>query len=944
MTGRLITSHIALAASLFCASAVQAQDITQTDDSTPSEAEESGDDLIVVTGSRIQRSGYSAPTPLTVLRTEDIEASAPANIADFVNQIPSVIGSSTPANTNLSMSSGLSGLNTINLRGLGTNRTLVLLNGQRSVGSALGGQVDVNTFPQGLISGVEVVTGGASAAYGSDAVTGVVNFILDEDYTGLKASAEAGISTYGDAGNRRFDMTFGTPFADGRGQILLNGELAVRDGLNGVPRDWNDKGWYQINNPDYAPGNGEPERLITDMAGLSLATPGGLITAGPLRGTYFGRGGTVGQFDFGTVADPWLVGGDWAMTQVNNTQSLDPEENRKSIFGRISYEFTPWLNVFAQGSYARSVNSGQLGIHRNQGNVTIQADNAYLPEDLRSQLLAAGETSFRFGTSNADLGIRTNRTKRGVERYVIGADGEFDLFSDTARWDAYYQKGVAHTREEALGIANNTRFALATDAVFAPAGNALGVAEGTIVCRSSLTDTDNGCIPLNRFGIGVADPDAVDWILGDLYRKQRFEQNVYAANLSFSAFELPAGAVSVAVGGEHRTEEVSGYVEDRYQSGWFTGNYLPSFGDYSVTEGYLELLVPILDSLDINGAIRATDYSTSGYVTTWKLGATFEPIEGLRFRATRSRDIRAPNLAELFTAGSTRTNTVLDPFNGNQSAPFAGTSTGNANLDPEKADQWGVGVVFQPLFFPGFSASVDYYDIKINDAIDSLSAQTIIDRCYEGVSEYCAAIVRGPNEFGTNLQIFESPFNFASQEARGLDFETSYRTDIGSGSLLLRGIATLYLENTVDNGLDPAIDIVGENSSDGNPEFVYRMTASYANGPLRLNLIGRGISSGTYDNSYVACTSGCPESTATARTINTNHIDGAFYLDASVYHDFDFGSSELTMFLAVSNLLDKDPPVVGSGPAGSAYATPATNQSLFDLLGRTFRIGAKIEL
>ena len=308
--------------------------------------------------------------------------------------------------------------------------------------------------------------------------------------------------------------------------------------------------------------------------------------------------------------------------------------------------------------------------------------------------------------------------------------------------------------------------------------------------------------------------------------------------------QLPAGAVAVAIGGEHRTEEVSGYVEDRYQSGWFTGNYLPSFGNYSVTEGYLELLVPVLDSLDLNGTIRATDYSTSGFVTTWKVGASFEPFDGLRFRATRSRDIRAPNLAELFAAGSTRSNTVLDPFNNNQSAPFAGTATGNPNLDPEKADQWGVGVIFQPDFIPGFSASVDYYDIKIKDAIDSLDAQTIIDRCFDGVTQYCNAIVRGPNDFGTNLQIFESPFNFASQRARGIDFETSYRTALGSGSLSLRGIATLYLENTIDNGLDPAVDIVGENSSGGNPEFLYRLTASYANGPLRLNLIGRGISSG----------------------------------------------------------------------------------------------------
>ena len=387
MSGKTITSHIALAASLLFAPQAMAQ-IQQGDMPDDAQgAQENKAQPIVVTGTRIQRDGYSAPTPLTALSIQDINASAPANVADFVNEIPSVVGSATPASSNLSMSSGTSGLNTINLRGLGTSRTLVLLNGQRSVGSALGGQVDVNTFPQALISGVEVVTGGASAAYGSDAVSGVVNFILKEKFTGLKASADVGISTYGDAANRKFDATFGTPFADGRGHILLNGEIAVRDGLHGVPRDWNNQGWYQINNPAYAPGNGEPERLITDKAGLSLATPGGLITAGPLRGTYFGEGGAIGQLDFGVVKDPWLVGGDWRLTQVNDNQSLDPAENRKNIFGRISYEIAPWFNIFAQASYSRSVNRGQLGIHRNQGNVTIRADNAFLPDSIRSQFV-----------------------------------------------------------------------------------------------------------------------------------------------------------------------------------------------------------------------------------------------------------------------------------------------------------------------------------------------------------------------------------------------------------------------------------------------------------------------------------------------------------------------------------------------------------------------------
>lgn len=901
-------------------------------------------DEIVVTGSRIARSGYQAPTPLTVLSTADINAAAPANVADFVNRIPSVVGSSTPANSQLNMSEGTFGVNSINLRRLGANRTLVLLDGQRSVGSTVTGLVDVNTFPQGLIKSVEVVTGGASAAYGSDAVTGVVNFILDKQFTGLKGNAEYGLSTYGDAPNYRVGLTAGTAFAEGRGHIVLSGEIAIKEGLNGVPRKWNENGWYVIDNPDYAAGNGKPQRLLASGIGLSTGTPGGLITDTALKGIYFDVGGAVRHFNYGTVSDPWMIGGDWQYTQVNDNQSLDPAQNRKNVFGRLSYEIAPWFNLFAQGSYARSLDRGQLGIQRNLGNVMIRADNPYIPAGVLADMKRLGITSFLLGTTNADLPIRTNEVLRKVQRYVVGADGAFPLFGRTARWDAYYQKGIADTREAGIGISNNARLTLATDAVRAPAGNALGVAAGTIVCRSTLTAPGNGCVPFNRLGIGVADPAAVVWVTGNPYRNQRFQQDVFAANLSFDAVTLPAGAISVALGGEHHREQVTGEVEAQYQTGWFTGNYRPTNGRYNVTEGYLELLVPIIKGLDVNGAVRATDYSTSGYVTTWKAGVTFDPIPGLRLRATRSRDIRAPNLGELFASGTTRINELIDSSQNNASVPFAGTTRGNPNLKPEKADQWGVGVVLQPHFLPNFALSVDYYDIKINGAIGSVDAQTIVDRCNEGVQAFCAAVARGPNSFNNNLQVFESPFNFATQRAQGIDFETSWRVALGTGNLTLRGMATYYIKNLANNGIDAPVDSAGSNASDGTPSWIYRATATYANGPLTLNLIGRGISAGVYDTSFVECTSGCPASTVTNRTINDNRIGGAFYIDATAAHDFTLGKATMQLFFNITNLFDKDPPVVGYGPGGSAYAIPSTNQSFYDLLGRTFRVGVRFKM
>lgn len=951
MTKSLLSaSCLALTTAMLWSPAAKAQDLppaSTADNSNPEPANESSGD-IVVTGSRIARSGYQAPSPLTVLSATDMNATAPANVADFVNRIPSVVGSSTPANSNGNMSDGTSGINAINLRSLGASRTLVLLDGQRSVGSALGGLVDVNTFPQGLIKSVEIVTGGASAAYGSDAVTGAINFILDKEFTGLKGNASTGITTYGDAPNYQAGLSFGSSFAGGRGHVLINGEIAIKDGLNGVPRDWNNRGWYIINNPAYVPGNGQPERLLTPNAGISTATPGGIITDTALKGTYFDVGGSVHQFNYGSVKDPWMIGGDWQYTQVNGYQALDPAENRKSLFGRLSYEIEPWLNIYVQGSYARSHNFGQFAIQRNLANVTIQSDNAFIPASVRTQLDALDIDSFTLGTTNADLPIRTNDTRRKVQRYIAGADGEFELLGRKAHWDVYYQKGIADTREAALGISNNARLALAQDAVFAPAGNAMGVPADTIVCRSSLANPTNGCVPLNRLGVGVASPAAIAYATGDPFRNQRFQQDVVAANLSFDAFMLPAGAVSVALGGEHRREKVSGAVDPQYQSGWFVGNYLPTSGHYSVTEGYLEVAIPVIEGLDLNGAVRGTNYSTSGYVTTWKAGATFEPVPGVRFRGTRSRDIRAPNLGEVFAKGTTFINVLIDSSQNNASVTFAGTTRGNPLLQPEKADQWGIGVVLQPRLVPSLALSVDFYDIKINGAIGSVDAQTIVDRCNEGVQAFCTAVVRGPNAFNNDLQVFVSPFNFATQHAQGLDFEASYQIPIGTGNLKLRGMATRYLKNYSDNGISAPIDTVGMNASSdvgaATPKWIYRLAATYARGPFSFDLIGRGISSGVYDTSFVECTSGCPASTVTNRTINDNHIAGAFYIDATATHDFTLGGAQMQMFFNITNLLDKDPPVVASGPAGSAYAYPATNQSLYDLLGRTYRVGVRFKI
>lgn len=251
-------------------------------------ATDTSEGQITVTGSRITRSGFDQPTPVTVIGEQDIKAAAQPNLADFVNQIPSVVGSQTPSNSQRLLSAGTAGINTLNLRSLGTNRTLILLDGRRSVGSTSIGTVDINTIPQGLVKGVEIVTGGASSVYGSDAVAGVVNFILDKTFTGLKGDVSYGETTYGDDKNYRISLTGGMKFAGGRGHLLLSGDYLRRDGIIGAPRPWGRDGVHLVQNPRFVAGNGEPEFVASAQSGLNSLTAGGIITAGPARGTYFG--------------------------------------------------------------------------------------------------------------------------------------------------------------------------------------------------------------------------------------------------------------------------------------------------------------------------------------------------------------------------------------------------------------------------------------------------------------------------------------------------------------------------------------------------------------------------------------------------------------------------------------------------------------------------------
>jgi len=926
----------------------------------PQTAAEPNLEEVIVTGSRIQLSGYEQPTPVSVISTEQIQNAAPQNIADYVSQMPVVTGSASPQSSNTGISAHSAGLSTLTLRGLGGQRTLVLLDGQRSVASNNEGQVDINDLPQDLVARVDVVTGGASAAYGSDALSGVVNFVLDKEYVGTKGDLSGGLTSYGDDPNWRARLTHGSAFNDGKGHILFNVDVGVRYGIWGVPREWNNKGALIINNPNYTATNGQPFLLNVRGAAAWQAAPGGVITSpGPLKGIYFGENGAVNRIRFdGLVSNPFAVTSDFRTLQANQNQTLDPFGANQRLFARASYQITDHFNAFVQLSWSHSKAKGWDTWNFRVNNMTVKADNAYIPPSVAATIAANGITQFTMGSFFADLGILGNNSDRYTNRYVVGFDGDVDAFGTNWTYNAYFQKGISRTAARVFDIIRTSRLNGAIDAVRSP--------NGEIVCRSTLSNPTDGCVPYNLFGIGVNSQSAHDYLssmhiasTGFPILNEHFYQDVVSSNVSGIPFSTWAGDVAVAFGVDWRKEATDGRA-DPTSGQWLAGNYVPIVGAYTVTEGFVEAVVPLArqqpfaETLDVNAAVRATSYSTSGYVTTWKVGVTWDIVPDFRIRATRSRDIRAPNLAELYNAGGAGgTTTLADRFRNNAPVQNVGRVIGNLALEPEKANTTGIGVVVQPRFLPGFTASVDWYNIDIKGEIGSIGGQTVIDYCFLGFTSFCSAIV--PNlatltATPPGIQVNTQPFNFASRQARGYDVEASYGIGLDqlvegwSGGIAFRYMGTRYLRNIQDNNIAPPVNSVGA----GNiPKWRHNVTASYSNDWLNLALTARGLSSLKYNARYIECATGCPTSNLNFQTIDNNTLPGIWYFDASITYTMKFGENAdktVQTYLNAQNVLDKDPPIVAQGPTGIPYSVPNTNAVVYDGLGRVFRAGIRFRM
>jgi outer membrane receptor protein involved in Fe transport len=745
---------------------------------------------VVVSASRVQIAGYQQPTPVTVVGAAQLEKDAYANIQDAVRQLPQV--QSPPASFGASQgagSPGTAGLNVINLRNLGSNRTLILFDSQRVVVSNLSGGVDVTTLPSAVVQRVDIVTGGASAAWGSDAVAGVVNFVLNKNFTGWKTSVEA--SDTHDGLNRGFNVNsaWGGDMFDGRGHLVVAGTVNIRpDTTLMVNENWF-RGAYWVSNPAFPANPSAPQLIVANDVGLAGGNQGGIITtsaavtaanspsgqataANVLRGIEFVGAGIPQLVNFGNVSLGVLSNGG-SLTAADSDmpfQTISGMSNTYTFFGYGRYKITDTIQASLQLNYGYFTGKGtaQSFQQLNTNGVVIKSDNAFIPASVKATLTSTGITSFQVGTINSNnypsygvtgenyntlaaqsIAPAVTFNRRQLERGVFTLEG---TLGENWSWNTYYQHGqVRFWVRVGGGNAIEANLENAYDAVTVTTVNrgTSGLPLGSIACRSSLTGTpfvfngvtaQSGCIPANIFGQGVLSPNTVRYITGGMNFDRENEiltQDVAEGTMQGTLpWQLPAGPVAVAFGVGYRKEAGQNFGATQFgvQAAYATANYtnFPS-SSYNVMEGFAEIDAPLLkndivNSLDIALAGRMTSYSTSGLVETWKIGLTSQVTDDFKLRALTSVDIRAPQIQDLFIPTSVNTGSSKDPKT-NSTVTLITNVTGNPNLNPEIARTYSGGIVLTPTFIDGFSMSADWFSINISGEITTVAANVILNQC-----------------------------------------------------------------------------------------------------------------------------------------------------------------------------------------------------------------------
>lgn len=912
----------------------QSQDAA-TANSAPADASD-----IIVTGSRTITNGNNAPTPVTVLTTDKLAATTPTNVPDALNKLPLFSNSSSQ------QSPGNGGANSqgnvLNLRGFGAIRTLILMDGHRVPSTSADGTVDVNTLPQTLMKRVDVVTGGTSAVYGSDAITGVVNFILDHKFNGLTLHGQNGISSRGDDFTWKAGITGGTDIMGGRGHI--EGSYEHFDSA-GLPN--------KSDRPVGAGNYSDTGTVFSANTHTSIASFGGLVfdanTFSPFMD--FTQNGVLSPFVHGTPTGSFLIesGGNGADFSAS---SLLASLKTDQAFGRFDYDLADNIHFYAQGAWTRSVNqrtfAPSLFLFQ-----TMSSSNAFLTPAAQSTISGAFGPTFTFNRFfNNAPGVQ-NRFTVATWSGTAGFEGKLGAFD----WDA----GFTHSDSQTLGVTlnnlSNGRLAAALDAVSSG---------GQIVCNVTVTNPGlyPGCIPLNPFGPTAYDPAALDYVRGSTQYLLTNKLDDFHASIHGPIFELPAGPAVLALSGEYRkmtmtnvssaqptsTISCTGLRFNCVPGGtpeWFLNVTADMAARENVKEGAIELNVPLLkDSviareLSINGAVRFSDYSVSGHATTWKIGLDWHLTDDLRLRATRSRDFRAPTLFDLFAPVSASVTGFTDVHT-NLSRNVIIQTQGNTSLKPEVSNTTTIGGVYRPSWLPRFSIAVDYYKITMNNAIANVSAldgaTQAICEASNGTSPLCSLAVR-PLPFSDRTAanfptlLLAQPVNISRTSTYGFDIEANYGFNLGNGAVDLRLLASNQPSfKTQLLPVTPVVDVAGAaESGTGVPKWKMNFQAQYANGPLTLSLAERWRSSLRPSNN--------PDI-----TYANPKISAVAYTDLTAKVMIPTGGRKLETFLSVQNLFDKKPPIYAPTGASSVPGLFVPAVLGDDVVGTFMTVGVKLDL
>jgi iron complex outermembrane receptor protein len=910
---------------------------------------------IVVTGSRVARDGYQAPSPTNVISAVVIDNQAATGLGEILEQSGMVKGTRNP-NSNATNTSS-PGQWTADLRGLGGQRTLVLIDSSRVVPFAPASNLsvptttDLNLIPTLMIERVETVTGGASAQYGSDAVSGVVNILMRREFDGVRVRAQTGISDEGDAEENRIGILGGWNSSDGRAHVVFSADWVDNEGVGDIyTRDWGRRETMIVSTP------GDPSLTWANNVHTALGT-GGVINVGrnatntanapfSLTGFTFNPDGSIRPFEYGYPLGPGatsstMIGGEGE--SISRGVSLVPGVERFASYARFGYDFSDTLHGYATVGYSQS--TGFLSAAQPRLTATqlfIRADNAFLPDAVRDAMIAEDVGGFRMTRQGNDLGNNKYEIENKSPRFTLGMEGSF---ANDWEWDAHvsYGRNDYSFRSRNNPIIANLGFAV----------DAVRDANGNIVCAATIPGHPRfnpaaaGCVPLNLFGEGNASPEAIDYIQGNPYADVLYEQTTFGANFSGNLGATWAGPIAVATGFEYRKEEEEVTADPiATAGGYFTGNNSPYTGDFDVAEGYVEAIVPLArasrfaEHIDLNLAYRYADYSTVGGMDAWKTGLVWEPIDSLRFRVSQSRDIRAPAINELYSPASPVTNNITminindfgaaNPEVRNYVIPQR-TAGGNPNVEAEEGDTTTVGLVFSPNHGPltGFSFSVDYYRIKLDKAITNLNGANIANLCISGVRSFCDLFTF--NAAGDPIALDAGSINLGSFEQKGYDVQMDYSRPLFNGTWSISYTGTFVADSIVDTGLPGAkpVDRAGEHGAANFaavPDFRGNLTTTFRTQAWSGTLQAVHVSSGKLDNLYN--TPGNP-------TINRNDVPS--YVIFNVYGSYNV-TDRVRLFGSIRNALDRDPVMtpytVLNSPVYGAY---------YDKVGRQFSLGMDVK-